>query len=207
LTAAGCAALAVQVREPRARVLSLYRFWQGWSDEMQQAWGRWGSELVARADLPLGEFLAAPGVWPAVDNAIVRQLLASRTAPGPRRGVPRLGRWDRSGRYARLRRALRIVEWSSRSDEFLARICELTGADTVPVLRRENVTKVAGAEQLIGTSALRLLERWTSRDADILDRLSADGLLARRSRADLDREFEDTADRLGFRLVSAPARR
>jgi len=196
LLLAGCASIAMQVREPRARVLSLYRFWQSQPEHVRSDWGPWGTEVVSRADLPLREFLTAPGVWPAVDNAMAYQALDYRTS-----------RWQVFGRDTTIaRRCIEYIErpsifdWSARSESFLERVCEAIGAAVVPSLRRENVTEVVGDEEKIDSSTFRLLTRLTCVDRLFLDQLSEHGALPRRSSADLDFEFEVAATELGFRL-------
>ena len=74
LVSAGCDSLALQVREPRARILSLYRFWRAQDEGERSRWGLWGSDLIGQASKQLGAFLATPSIWPAVDNAIARQV-------------------------------------------------------------------------------------------------------------------------------------
>jgi hypothetical protein len=91
-----------------------------------------------------------------------------------------------------------VVEWSSRSDVFLERICEYMGEPQVPVLRRENVTEAVGEEQHLDSETIRLLKRFTRDDRLLLERLTDDGLLYRRSREELDEEFMATAARLNF---------
>ena len=202
LTAAGCDVLAVQVREPRSRVLSLYRFWQALSPGERAGWGGWGSDLVTKADRPLAEFLRSPEVWPAVDNALSRQLLSGRMASGPAHAMGRR-RWrDLSGRYRKLQRSLRVVEWSERSDAFLARVCEAVDARAVPTLEVENVTDVRPDGQVIDPGTLGLLAGLTGSDLHLLDGLMTDGLLAPRTREDLDEEFGITVERMGFRLAT-----
>ncbi len=77
----GCRQLAVQVREPRARVLSLYRYWRSRPDEVLDEWGEWGRTALASARSDLPEFLRSPHIWPAADNAIARQVLLRQTPP------------------------------------------------------------------------------------------------------------------------------
>jgi hypothetical protein len=196
LLEAGCSDLALQVREPRARLLSLYRYWQSQPDSVRTSWGIWGQELVGKADLPLREFLTSPCVWPAVDNLLVRQTLAYR----PKTGKIRVGRSNFSGLYSAFAQLPLIVEWSARSQQFMERLCEQIGASPVPVLARENATEVTEQEQKIDGALMRLLRRFTRADRMFLEKLSRDGFLAKRSRSDLNREFEETATRLGFRL-------
>ena len=87
---AGCTGLAVQVREPRSRVLSLYRFWQENPAEERAGWGPWGSDLVALADRPLGEFLRS-GTRPA--SARPGGAGGSRPTPATRSYATPSGSW------------------------------------------------------------------------------------------------------------------
>jgi hypothetical protein len=197
---AGCTGLAVQVREPRSRVLSLYRFWQENPAEERAGWGPWGSDLVALADRPLGEFLRSGAVWPAVDNAIRRQLLAPGPPPARVRTARGRRRFASDARYPLLRDTLRVVAWSGDSEDFLARVCGELGVTSVPVLERENVTRVRAEPQVVDRATYRRLVTLTAGDTAVLDRLTSDGLLRRRSAEDLDREFAETARRLSFTL-------
>jgi hypothetical protein len=196
LVESGCDSLAMEVREPRARLLSLYRFWRAQAESERASWGPWGNELIARADRPLNEFLSCPEVWPAVDNVVVRQTMGFRTRRrvfGRRPSPP-------AAAYEEFRRRVSIVEWSSRSDEFLERICGQLGESTWPDLGRVNTTEMGSGVQQIDAATMHLLRRLTSVDRSFLDRLSKDGILRRRSAADLDSEFEATAERMDFEL-------
>jgi hypothetical protein len=197
LFAAGCESIAVQVREPRARLLSLYRFWGAQSDRERVSWGDWGTELISKADLPLDKFLACREVWPATENPLFRLTLGRRSSAG--RLIGR--RLVLSSAYREFRRTEPIVEWSFRSDAFLERICDrLEISEAVPVLGRENETERPDEQQIIDGPVRTLLAHQTAVDRALLDRLCSDRVLIRRSSADLDREFEAAADRLGFIL-------
>lgn len=198
---AGCRAVAIQVREPRARLLSLYRYWQGEPEEVSRAWGMWGSSVVATAKLPLAGFLSAPAAWPAVDNALWRPVLGSGL-PGTA-GRARRARtpWLAARRYRAVRPHLSIVEWSTRSDRFVERICQAIGAERVPELTRINTTVVRGEPQSIDAPTMAALEAATRSDTALLRRLMDDGALERRSPAELDAEFTQTAGRLAFEIV------
>lgn len=200
LLEAGCTALAVQLREPRSRILSLYRFWEGQSDEERSSWGLWGQELVALADLPLREFLRSAAVWPATDNAMYRQLFGGHGARGT---------WSRRF-FTRRRRslgagspcgAIAVAEWADQSEAFVARVCAVISTDEVPSLARDNVTEVRGESQVIDRQTLDLLDQLTRGDSSLLAQLMRDGVLAPRSPAELDEEFRDTARRLSFRVA------
>lgn len=63
-------AIATVIREPRARLLSLYAYWRGGDFT---AWTPYRAHEQARR--PLAEFLGAPAVAPAVDNVLCRMML------------------------------------------------------------------------------------------------------------------------------------
>ncbi len=195
LISAGWLDLAVQLREPRSRMLSLYRYWQDQPGSVRMSWGRWGTEIVARADDRLNDFLAWDPAWPAVENVYVRQLMADPVA-SRRFVVP----WKTSSSYAELRRCLRVAEWDTRSQAFLERICEIVGETDPPLLEKTNVTQTTGEVQKIDAETLRLLDHLTRDDRELLDELARDGTLARRSASELDEDFEMTAVRLGFEI-------
>lgn len=196
LVNAGCDMLAVQVREPRSRLLSLYRYWQSRPESELASWGRWGSDVVAKASLPFGDFLYDPNAWPATDNAVARQTLGVYTKAGP--ALWRTLRLSRA--YNTFKPKLSIVDWTSSSERLLERICERLAFSPVPPLGHENATEVTGEPQLLDTRARRRLELLTSIDQSFLDRLCADGVLSRRSRRDLDSEFGANGCEAGFRL-------
>jgi hypothetical protein len=195
LLEAGCTALAVQVREPRSRILSLYRFWEGQSEEERSGWGLWGSELVASADLPLGAFLRSDAVWPATDNAMHRQIVGAaqrRRIAFRRRGAGREAVIDK----------IAIAEWADRSEMFLKQVCARIGVTDVPVLGRDNVTAVSGDVQAIDRDTLTMLMQCTRRDVGLLHELMRVGVLEPRSPEELDDEFQRTLRRMSFRLTA-----
>ncbi len=196
LTGAGCTRLAIQVREPRSRLLSLYRYWQSQAGPHLSDWGAWGTRTVAAAGLPLHAFLTSPAVRPAVDNAIARQALADPFAPG---ADP--ARWSPDGAtLARFVDRVAVAEWSTASDRFVERIWDVLGEGAAPAPGRVNVTEVTAEPQRIDGVALEALERWTRLDTAFLGGLAAAGVLGARPSDQLEREFADTAERLGFAL-------
>lgn len=80
LTLAPPAAIATVVREPRARLLSLYCYWRVTS---QEHWHPYDAHTYARR--PLNAFLAEPALAAAVDNQMCRLVLAGDPRI-PRRG-------------------------------------------------------------------------------------------------------------------------
>jgi hypothetical protein len=204
LAAAGVRALAVAVREPVSRLLSLYRYWRSLPPDAAASWGEWGVNLMAAAtNLTLGEFLAAPVTWPAVDNQLARQLLVD----GRVRRVSALHRRLRLTAfrygYPSLRRRLVVAGWSGQAQSFVSQVCAAVGVTTPPLVDRVNVTRISpDADRQPITPATRvLLDRLTRWDRELVDRLMADGLLPGRGPGDLAGELRATAERLGFELA------
>ena len=195
LLQAGCAKVSFQLREPRARLLSVYRFWQDNTDAQKADWGLWGSELMAKSDLPLFEFLVDPALLPALDNQIARQVLSnSGTAATPAHGAD----------VAELTRALSdrlaVVAWTRQSDAFFAKVAASIGETNPPPLMRINVTDDIRDAQIIDQATLQRLDVLTATDRLLLDALSDVSSLPARTPSDLDAEFEETASRLGFTI-------
>jgi len=199
LIAAGCAEIAVQMREPRSRLLSLYRYWQS-QQGIREEWGPWGATALGSSDLPFDKFIASPGVWPATNDAIARQLLVRRIPKNPR--TARRMTWTalNGQAYDALIARLSIAEWASESQRFVDRICaKLQIAETV-VVPRENVTHTGGCHQILRQSSRAHLDEVTRLDREIISRLTSLGLLPKRTSSELDDDFELTATRLGFDL-------
>lgn len=204
LAAVGVRALAVAVREPVSRVLSLYRYWRSLPPDAAASWGEWGVTLMAAAtNLTLGEFLAAPVTWPAVDNQLARQLLVD----GRVRRVSALHRRLRLTAfrygYPSLRRRLVVAGWSGQAQTFVSEVCAAVGVITPPPVERVNVTRVTpdADRQPIPAATRVLLDRLTRWDRELVDRLMADGLLPERGPGDLAGEQRATAERLGFEFA------
>ena len=62
------------LREPRARLLSLYAFWQSWTAEQHAAWDPYDASRRAVTE-PLSDFLRHPALSAQVDNVAARFLL------------------------------------------------------------------------------------------------------------------------------------
>jgi hypothetical protein len=196
----GCRCLALQLREPRARILSLYRYWQSQPDEVLDEWGEWGRTALASARSSLPDFLASRYIWPAADNAIARQVLL-RWTPSRGRSARRLTRRALRGkRYESMRTNLAIVEWAADSQRFVDRIRAFLDEEAEVVLRRENETQVGQDTEVLDGKSRKVLDRLTRYDRELEQRLMDDGLLERRSAGALDAEFEETAARLGIKL-------
>jgi hypothetical protein len=66
--------LLTLLREPVARLLSLWLFWRSHTDEQLRDWGQWGNR-VRRSRSPLVDFLRAREVACQTDNQLLRMLL------------------------------------------------------------------------------------------------------------------------------------
>jgi len=194
LVRAGCTSLAIQVREPRSRLLSLYRYWQAQDETQLDRWGTWGRTVVAAARQPLEDFLTSQTTWPATDNALARQALGGVATPyvDPLHWTPSPDDFDR---FVEL---LDFAEWSSASNEFVRRVAAHLGQPPPPPLQRVNVTAVTAAVQVIDQPLHDALDRLTGLDTRLLAFLVDSGKLPDKSAGSLDLEFEQTATRLGF---------
>jgi hypothetical protein len=66
--------LVMLLREPRARLLSLYTYWRSWTEAEHASWGRYdASRHAVRLDWP--EFLDDASIAPQIDNVATRLLL------------------------------------------------------------------------------------------------------------------------------------
>jgi hypothetical protein len=193
----GCPQIAVQLREPRARLLSLYRCWQGLAPETIAGWGSRAGSALRSVQLPLPGFLRSLGAWPAADNAVARHLLGHHTPAEASRARHQLQQELAGDGYQTVRHRIRIVEWSSDSQRFADRLC--TALDLDPVtLPRVNETSVSGAVQVLDADCPALLEELTSIDKWVIDRIMSDGLVRARSPEDFDAEFRAAAEHLRF---------
>lgn len=195
LTEAGCSSLAVQLREPRSRLLSLHRYWASQVHAPEEL-GPWGSEVVAHAHRSLKDFLRTDLVRPAVDNVIARQLLTGMA--GGRSA--RLGWQPRQADLEALLDRLVVADWSEASNRFVARLCELLDEPDVPASEPVNVTEVRAEPERIDPETRALLDRHTSLDSSLIEELGRAGILPRRSRDDLEREFRETAEHHSYVL-------
>lgn len=62
------------LREPRARLVSLYLFFR--MPDMHEVWGDYCGSLLGSASRPLDEFLADPAIARATDNQVCRMVLS-----------------------------------------------------------------------------------------------------------------------------------
>ena len=148
LMSAGCSGLAVLLREPRARLLSLYRYWQSQTEAEIAAWGLWGQQTVASSRLPFDRFLQMASVWAATNDAIARQLLVGAVPQSSAEAYGLTRRALNGKEWKRFIDRLAVVEWGSGSQRFADRICTTLQIEPVTV-KPENITETVGEAQLI----------------------------------------------------------
>lgn len=66
--------VAVLLREPRARLLSLYTYWRSWTEAEHASWGNYDASRHATR-LTWVEFLRDPSIAPQIDNVAARLVL------------------------------------------------------------------------------------------------------------------------------------
>ncbi|NQU37371.1 MAG: hypothetical protein HQ526_07220 [Actinobacteria bacterium] len=188
LVEAGCTTILFNAREPRSRVISQYRFWQpkGKAFWQEAAGETVGEELARILDSGLGAFLTAEATAHVTTNHIANQLLY---LPGI--GAPTADdldeRWQQFGDY--------IVGgyWPDQTEDFLMRISTETGVPlTLPPRGAENVTPKTAEPEQISRAELAILEDCTAVDRLLLERMMQEGVLAPRTKAQLDDEFAAT---------------
>lgn len=74
--------VAMLLREPRARLLSLYTFWWGWDPDRHRAWHPYDASGRAAGHDWAG-FLGDPGLASQTDNVVLRMLLGRHEAIPP----------------------------------------------------------------------------------------------------------------------------
>lgn len=181
------------VREPRSRLVSRYAHALAHPAEVER-FGP-GSSFDA--------FLSSPAFAFELDNFEARMLLPSMTPPdaviasGPRRFRRRVRRELRS-----VRERLAGVVWSTQIDTVGRRLLADVGAPPDAVARedfpRENVSATVGEGRPMAADVGSMLEALTWRSTIVLEELMRMGLLAHRSRAELDAEFHRTLTAHGF---------
>jgi hypothetical protein len=202
LLSAGCRGFAVQLREPRARLLSLYRYWQSQSEAALASWGPWGQQTVASARLPFDQFLQMTTVWAAIDNAMARQLVVGAVPQSPGEAHRLTTRALQGKEWKRIVDGLAIAEWASDSQRFADRICMTLDVEPVAV-KTENITVAVGEAQVIDRDCRDRLSELTRLDQIVLDRLMHTGALRPRTASDLESEFTLAAGRLGFEVAGS----
>ena len=132
------------LREPKARILSLYRYWRGQAS-LDLGWNGMNQPVLAAQSLSLAAFLATDDPWilDYIDNFYVRRLTGQYCSFGgrdPLRAAPE--EW--------LARALQTLEsfdfvgLSEDSEGAIALLSHLLGFAAPPSVPRVNVTRSEG---------------------------------------------------------------
>jgi len=185
----------VLVREPRSRLVSRFEHARANPDELA-LFGSGGS---------FGAFLRAPAFSGEIDNFEVRMLRPSMASPdvalesGPVRFRRKTRRELRSLR-ARLAGAVWSTGFDSGATPLLADLGVSPEVSSVGP-PRENVSSVPDEERIISVDEIDRLGQLTWRSTILLEELMRMGLLARRSRAELDAEFRRTLEAHAIRVV------
>lgn len=178
LISAGCTKLVLSVREPRARLLSLYRFWQSLPGEQFSA-------PVARAlGGGLSSFLASPYLEHAVRDVIAAHSVSA--APVWRRGESAARLWRNIDDF------IGLAVWPGENAKALEYTLKSLGewhGQTIPEVR-VNVTSHQGqtTEQLREQDLFRL-DALTRADSQVLELLMGSGKLTAKSSKELDDDF------------------
>ena len=190
--AAGATHLLLTVREPRSRLLSLFRYFE-LSPEATEHAGAFGKAMRESTRDSISEFLALCPANVHTTNAIVQFALCAPDEPAAGVDLP-----------ARVKQALPTLfaaHWSGDGAETIQSIEQLLQMPIAPAgMPRLNEARVQPGMKPRTLSQLDLmrLRECTALDSWLLEELMTVGLLRRRDQIDLDAEFYETAHRLGF---------
>ena len=182
---AGYSTILGVLREPRSRVLSLYRYWQAEDPEiLTDRFGAKGKFVLRATRGDFREFLEEGLGQVDVDNGVANYL----------EGVLDLSRAERKGMDIRF-------YWTSELDVMVASVGALMGREQSGSgieVGTFNETKVVGEPEVLDGPTMKLLNDRTRADRRLIARAMQRGWVSKRSRRDLDAEFLATQARLGF---------
>ena len=189
LIEAGATDLFLTLREPRARIISLYRFWQGLPKAV------FAGEPALQRSLSMGflRFLTSPASQAAVDNVIAAHILLE-TPIWTTNGI-------HSDNWQKLKPNFRMAVWPDQSLEVVSSIRSIFGLHRAPVdeQHRKNVTKKNHQEpERLSDEVVTIMQRYTRYDSEVIGMLMDEGLLSPRSQNELDSDFEAVALSHGF---------
>lgn len=175
------------LREPRSRVLSLYRYWQAEDpDILTDRFGAKGKFVLRATRGDFREFLEEGLGQVDVDNGVANYL----------EGALDLSRTERKDMDIRF-------YWTSELEAMVANVAALMGREqpgSGSEVGNFNETKVVGEHEFLDRSTMKLLSERTRNDRRAIATAMRRGWVSRRSRSDLDAEFLATQARLGFSL-------
>lgn len=191
LVEAGATDLFVTVREPRARLLSLFRFWQALPRERFSA----SPQLSRALDRGFDAFVSSQSNRAAVYGAVAAHALTDKATWRPGQSV--LSAWKATGSF------IRKAAWPNEFTRTVAEFCSLFGIPHDPEMpsERANVTpRAERCEEVLTDEIQSLLERLTRPDHEAISILMSEGLLTQKSPDDLEREYVEVAQSHGFVL-------
>jgi hypothetical protein len=192
---AGATQLILTVREPRARLLSLLRYYE-LDPEATGHSGALGQAMQASACQCVSDFLET---WPLpayTRNSIAHFMLCSLDELPADINV--------TASLDDVLPALHAAHWSQDGAAMIASIEALLqmpiSKDAMPRLNVARIPTQRSPQAITPDDLLRLRE-YTALDTWLLEELMASGVLSHRDQSDLDLEFTQTAHRLGFTFV------
>jgi len=191
---AGATHLVLTVREPRARVISLFRYLQ-FTEGATSHTGATGQAMLTSTDGSLCDFLELAPLRMHTFNSMAQFMLGTRRYPS-----------TESDLTARLKDVLPYVlaaHWAGDDLALLTTVREfLRLPDDHFQLQHLNVAQIptSHTSHLLTVEDLAMLNEYTALDSWLLEELMVAGVLRRRMPHDLDLEFEHCARRLGFLL-------
>jgi hypothetical protein len=172
------------VREPRSRLLSLYRYWQAENPEiLLNRFGAKGRFVLSALEGDFEYFLRAGQGQLDIDNGIARYLGA----------LTEVKRRDTSQFDVRF-------YWTTELDLMVTELAGVEAPEPTGRVPRLNVTHVKGIHEELTPAVRSLLHQRTKDDSSALKHLMKRGWANSRSRAELDGEFESTLQSLDFSL-------
>jgi hypothetical protein len=183
LSDAGATRFLAVVREPRVRLVSMYRYWQQLGRAgVLSAQGPWGAAIESAVASGFSGFLRSTEITAHRDNAMARQVLPRAL------DINDLASSELAAR-ALARQFLRVC-WTTEQDLAVEWISDWLG-ETRPDggIHIANRTETEGTVERVSRADYEALCLATEQDQLVLDWFMDVGLLTPRSRGDLDGDF------------------
>lgn len=206
LRKAGAEIVVAIVREPRSRLISLYRYWQSLDriGDLQRQ-GLRGLQISSSLHSGFESFLTNVNIVENTDNQIARFLIGPLTTRGGLWGGlrhhggleyrPIAGKWQKSV-LANVDR----VFWSSERDHLLRYVASKVGARSSPgsTTLHLNRTPITGENEHLRPSVVEEMSTRTHFDSEVLKFLMEENRLSFRSQQELDQDFAHEAQKHGL---------
>jgi hypothetical protein len=166
-------AIATVLREPRARLLSLYAFWR-YSSGLRAAWS--GYPPLDHVLRPLSEFLGEPRVAQATDNLVCRMLLPGDSRIPEQEFIAAEDVEDVAERATSVLETLGFVGVVELADQMWSGLSQFFAVPLVPLHAHRTADQSAGsdmdaADLRVTTATLNLIERRTAADSIVYRRI------------------------------------